>query len=197
MNACRFARYCLGAALFLFAFSSDRTFAQDVGKLPAGLAEVVRLVSSGVENDVILSYIQNSPVPKPTANDLIELHHAKVPSPVIVALLSKKETLFTQPTPAPVASSAPAPAPAPAPQQVISSPPPQAVYVARQPVYVQPYPAVVYAEPYYYPRGYDWAAFGIGLGLGYFGHYGGHYGHYGHYGGHYGHGGIHVSHGHH
>jgi len=59
MNACRFARYGLGAALFLLAFSSGRTFAQEVAKLPAGLAEVVRLVTSGVENDVILSYIQH------------------------------------------------------------------------------------------------------------------------------------------
>ena len=207
MNACRFTRSFSIVTLCFLVFVSARTFAQEAGasKLPAGLAEVVRLVGSGVENEVILSYIQNSSVPKPTASDLIELHRAKVPSSVIVALLSKKEKSFAEPAPAQVASApAPAPAPAQAPQQVISRPPAQTVYVER-PVYVQRYPAVVYAEPYYYPRRFDWAGFGIGLGLGHFfghfghhGHYGHHGGHHGHYGGHYGHhGGLRVHRGHH
>jgi hypothetical protein len=195
MKACRFTpAITLTVALCLLAFGSARVFAQDtaeVSKLPRGLAEVVKLVGSGVGDDVVISYIQNSPVPKPTANDLIELHRAKVPSTVIVALLSKpqKPIVEAPPAPAPVPEAKPAPAV----QQVISAPAPATVYVERQPVYVQRDPVVIYGGPGYYRNyGWDWAAFGIGLGLGHVFHHGYH-GHFGHHGfGH--HGGLHVRH---
>jgi hypothetical protein len=206
MKACRCSlNVAVAIALCLLAFGSARLLAQETAeasKLPRGLAEVVKLVGSGVGDDVVISYIQNSPVPKPTANDLIELHRAKVPSPVIVALLSKPQKPIAE---APVAAAPVAETkPAPAVQQVISAPAPQTVYV-RQPVYVQRDPVVVYGSPAYYGGGYyggpgyyrgsgwDWAGFGIGLGLGhFFGHYG-HHGHFAHHGfGH--HGGLHVRH---
>ena len=109
MKACRFTpTLALPVALCLLAFGSARLFAQDAAealKLPRGLTEVVRLVGSGVGDDVVISYIQNTPVPKPTASDLIELHRAKVPSAVIVALLSKPQK--------PIVEAAPAAAPVP------------------------------------------------------------------------------------
>lgn len=197
MKACRFSlSIALTVSLCLLVFGSAQLFGQDavgVSKLPRGLAEVVKLVGSGVGDDVVISYIQNSPVPKPTANDLIELHRAKVPSTVIVALLSKPQKPIAE-APA-VVAPVPETKPAPAVQQVISAPAPQTVYVERQPVYVQRDPVVIYSGPGYYGGygyryGWDWAGFGIGLGLG---HAFSHHGHWGHHGfGH--HGGLHVRH---
>ena len=195
MKACRFTpNIALTiAAVCLLTFGSAQLLAQETAKaskLPRGLAEVVRLVDSGVGDDVVISYIQNSPVPKPTANELIELHRAKVPSAVIVALLSKPQKPIAETPQALVA--APASQPPPAVQQVISAPAPATVYVERQPVYVQRDPVVIYQD-----RGFDWTGFGIGLGLRhFFGHHG-HHGHFRHHGfGH--HGSLHgVFRGHH
>ena len=192
MKACRFTpTLALPVALCLLAFGSARLFAQDAAealKLPRGLTEVVRLVGSGVGDDVVISYIQNTPVPKPTVSDLIELHRAKVPSAVIVALLSKPQKPIVEAAPA--AAPVPETKPAPAVQQVISAPAPSTV----QPVYVQRDPVVIYSSPgYYRGSGWDWAGFGIGLGLG---HIFSHHGHYGHHGyGHHGYG--HHGYGHH
>ena len=57
-------------------------------KLSSGLEEIVRMVQSGADTNVVLSFIENSPVAySPGADDVIALHKLGVPSSVIVALL--------------------------------------------------------------------------------------------------------------
>ncbi|HMJ66253.1 MAG TPA: hypothetical protein VK615_12985, partial [Candidatus Binatia bacterium] len=166
-------------------------------KVTPGLAQVVKLVQSGVADDVVLSYVENSELPKPTADDVIQLHGAGVSDRVLLALLSKKPvaTIPTNNGSEP-AKSIESPAPVP---------PQTTVYVQRSPaVYVQPAPAVTYAPSYYsYPYSYNYGSYGypyygyyrwpsVSLSFG-FGHGFGHHSYDHHFGGHGGHhGGLHF-----
>lgn len=192
-----FLSVVLGVAVSVVAFvSSGNAAVHDDGqKISHGLAEVVKMVESGVAEEVVLAYIKNSPVPKPNADELISLHEAGVPKSVMMALVSKNG-----------ASSATAVASAPAEsgrvlaKPVYEQPPaaaPSVVYVQPAPVYVQRDPVVVYSAPSYLPSYYDypyyrsyysWPAVSLGFSFGHhlFGHHGGHHGlwHHGHHGGH-------------
>jgi hypothetical protein len=173
-----------------------------------GLMPVVKLVQAGVAEDVVFSYVQNSALPKPNADDIIQLHTAGVSDRVVLALLSKKAT-----------SGAPAAAnnlngngsePAKRVEAQTSAAPPQTtVYVQHPPaVYVQPAPAVSYAPSYYtypyyssyysypyysypyYRYGYTWPSVSLAFGFGHrFSPFVGH-----HFGGHHfaGHHGLHF-----
>jgi len=166
-------------------------------KVTPGVAQVLKLVQSGVADDVVVSYVENSTLPKPTADDVIQLHGAGVSDRVLLALLSKKPAATVP------ANNASEPAkgvesPAPAPPQTT-------VYVQRSPeVYVQPAPAVTYAPTYYsYPYSYNYGSYGypyygyyrwpsVSLAFG-FGHGFGHHFPSQHFGGHGGHhGGLHF-----
>ncbi len=177
-------------------------------KLSPGLMQVVKLVQSGVAEEVVLSYIENSPVPRPHADDVIQLHGVGVPDRVLMALLSKKVT-FSEPAAAGNMKNNGA-EPARRFEAPASTPPPQtAVYVQRPPaVYIQPAPTVAYAPsyysypyysypyysypyysyPYYHRYGYTWPAVSLAFG---FGHFFGHHSFGHHFGGH--HGGLHFA----
>jgi hypothetical protein len=61
---------------------------EDISGLSHGLQEIVRMVQSGTDTNVVLSFIENSPIAySPSADDIIRLHNLGVPSPVIIALL--------------------------------------------------------------------------------------------------------------
>jgi len=60
----------------------------EIAKLSSGLQDIVRLVRSGASNEVVLSFIENSPIAYfPGAEDVIRLHELGVPAPVIIAIL--------------------------------------------------------------------------------------------------------------
>jgi hypothetical protein len=119
--------------------------------LSSGAAEVVRLAGSGVGDDVVIAYIQNSQVPfNLSADDVLYLKDIGLSAEVTSAMLTHDGTLRGQPpqyapaapgAPAPVAPTTPAPTvppggapltydwqPAPAPA---SAPPP--AYVSTAP----------------------------------------------------------------
>ena len=175
----------------------------DTSRLTPELVSLGKLVQSGVDEKVVLTYINNSaPKKNPTAEELVYLHELGLSSEGMVALLNSvpRVSLAQVPPPsAPVqavpaqdvnqnavaATQAPAVAAPVAGNTVISSPP-TVVYTQPAPttVYVQRPPVVTYVEPY--PR----FSFGLSFGhFGYFGHHGGYYrGHHsgwghGHHGG--------------
>ena len=197
-----------GAAISLEA---QQTPGEAPSNVSPDLVKIVKLVESGVSEEVVLAYVRNSPVPKPNADEIVYLHRAGVSTPVLTALLSKNGTSHAAPASEPV-NSAPA-----KPVYVQSQSAPASVAYVEQPSsYVASQPAVVYAPSYpppyytytypyysYYPSYYPWPAISLGFGFGYYhgyGHHGGHYyyghGYHGGHGGHYsGHGGLHyVSH---
>jgi hypothetical protein len=56
----------------------------------AGIAEIAKMIESGVEVSVIQSYVENSTVPyNPSASDVLYLHEHGVPSPIITAILHR------------------------------------------------------------------------------------------------------------
>lgn len=189
-------------------------------KVAPGLEKVVKLVESGVGEEVVLAYVRNSPVPKPNADEIIHLHQSGVPSVVITALLSKNGTANASAASEPVTSGRILTKPV---YEQPASAPASVVYVERAPSYVQPQPTVVYvpsSTPQYYPYsyypgyhsspgislGFDFGHHGFGLGHHLFGHHlGGHlfsghhgshaFGHGGHHGGGHHGGGHHSGHG--
>jgi hypothetical protein len=112
-------------------------------------AEVIKLASSGVGDDVVLAFVQNSQAPFDlTADNVLYLRDLGVSQPVITAMLNHDSAFRAQapqetqppyaPTPAQVAPApamAPTPAPeapppqaAPAPASYVGSPPPDVSY---------------------------------------------------------------------
>jgi hypothetical protein len=104
-------------------------------------AEVVRLASSGVGQDVVLAYVQNSKSQfNLSADDVLYLRDVGVTQPVITAMLNHDSALRAQEPQSPPAQYAPAatePAPAPAPAA------PTTQVVAATPTYVSSPPADV------------------------------------------------------
>jgi hypothetical protein len=162
--------------------------------------EVLKLVRAGVNEEVVMAYIQHSRSGfNLTADEIVQLHNEGVTDKMINAMLANKRVPQTmiavqqQPQPAGV------PEQAPVQQQVIQpttpppsiAAPPPTTYVQTQPVYV-PSTTYVYSDPYYYYDPY-WSLWypsvsvGFGWGWGGWGgryyrpYYGGHY--YSHYGG--------------
>lgn len=176
--------------------------AEDAAKISPGIAQVVKLHESGVGADVLLTYVKETPITKPNAEEVLYLTEKGIPKEVIVALLTKR--VWTDNPPA-QSQAAPAPAPAQQPAQAQTQQQLPPAVATAQPatqsvVYVQQ-PPVTYAAPYYYPYyGYPYSYYypyypsvSVGIGLGYWGGwYGG--GHHWHGGGHGHGGGIHVHH---
>jgi hypothetical protein len=108
--------------------------------LSPGAAEVVRLATSGVGDEVVLAYIKNSQAAfNLSAEDVLYLKDIGLSSEVTSAMLNHDSALRGQaqqyapaaaPAPAPAPAAAPAPAPAPAPT-VAAAPTP--VYVTAPP----------------------------------------------------------------
>jgi len=179
----------------------------NTSRLSWDLVGLAKLVQSGVDNKVVLGYIQNTPPKKnPTADELVYLHELGLSSEAMVALLNAVPATAPvapepQPAPAtsnvtvqntPAATQAAAPAPTVTGNTVISTPAPAptVVYTQPAPVYVQQ-PVVTYVEPVR-PRVTFGFSFGHFFGHGHHGHWGGHHGHWGgHHRGHWGHHGRH------
>jgi hypothetical protein len=131
--------------------------------LSVGLDEIVKLVKAGVDESVILVFIQRSTVPyNPDADEIIRLRELGVSSTLITALLRHGEALRqataqvqkqTSPAPQPATVQPPAPTPV-APTTVVQA----------APSYPVSYPNVVYTYPtyyggyggYYYPAAYPY-----------------------------------------
>src|SRR5688500_15625822 len=93
---------CFAAgALVSIASAAERPSAALPHVAPA-IAQLAKLNDSGVSEEVLLAYVQNSPVPKPNAEELIYLHERGVSTPVITSLLKRNDT------PAAAANSTPA-----------------------------------------------------------------------------------------
>jgi hypothetical protein len=150
--------------------------------LSPGAAEVVRLASSGVGDDVVLAYIQNSQAPfNLTADDVLYLKDQGLSPQVTSAMLNHDSTLRNQPqqyAPAAVAPAAPpptapvAPAPPAALPPVTAAPPaaaPAPAYVTSPPADVtyfyndlSPYGSWVYLDGY----GWSWQPRAVVLSAG-------------------------------
>ncbi|MFB3779598.1 MAG: DUF6600 domain-containing protein, partial [Bryobacteraceae bacterium] len=109
------------------------------------LQEVVKLAQSGVGDDVILAFIQNSPTAfNPTPDEIVYLTDLGISDVVITALVNHRNPqpeMAAQPAPtAPPAPSAEAP-----PQEVAV--PAQATYNPEPPIVYTPQPVVQYVAP--------------------------------------------------
>lgn len=146
-------------------------------RLSAGLDDVVKLHKAGVDETVILAFIENSSVAyHPSAQEIIKLRELGISSPIITTLLRRgdevrqraaqvrKESLVQSPQPAAPAATASTQPTAPA----VSAIQPASVYYAPS-AYPVSSPTVVYATypaPYavgsyayggcYYPRHYTY-----------------------------------------
>ena len=178
--------------------------------LSPGLDEIVKLKKAGVEDAVILSFIQSSPIAyRPGAQEILELRDSGVSTPIITAMLqhggelrqrAAETAAQTQPAPPAPAATTPAAVPEPTPVQ---APP---AYYATPTVYPVSSPTVIYTgypsygygyggcyPGYYsgYPRLGLYGGFYPSLSLGFRfggGHFGGYYGaRFGGYGGHFHH----------
>jgi len=102
----------------------------------AGVDDVVKLQQSGVGDDVLAAFVQDSAVAYDlSAEDIQQLEDAKVPSTVIVAMLDHGKQLRAAPSALPVvAASPPVAGPAaPSPSVVEPGPSPSAVVYAPAP----------------------------------------------------------------
>jgi hypothetical protein len=190
-------------------------------RLSAGLDEILRLNKAGVEEGVVLAFIQTSPIAYyPTAQEIVILRERGITAPVLTALLQhgaevRQHNATANANAAAAAPAATAPPPVPEPTPVN----PPAVYAASSPTVIYTgYPSYDYGYGGYYGYYPGYASYygrggygyyggyfpGISVGIGFGGHYGGHYGGYygSHYGGHFGghvstihaSGGFHASH---
>jgi len=165
--------------------------AVDASRLSGDLLSLAKLVQSGVDDKVIVTFIQNTPPKRnPSAEELVYLHELGLSSEAMVTLMNavpKVSLAEPEPTaPATTVASAPQTPAQNAPvagNTVISSPAPTVVYTqpAASTVYVQPPPVVTYVEPV---RPRVTFSFGFGHFFGHHHHHGGHYRHHGHWRGH-------------
>ncbi len=115
--------------------------------LSPGTAEVVRLAGSGVGEDVVLAYIQNSQAPfNLSADDVLYLKDIGVSSTVTSAMLNHDSTLRGQAQQYAPAAPAPARAPATYDWQTSGAPTAPAPTVAPTPVAAPP-PTYVTSPP--------------------------------------------------
>lgn len=175
-------------ATTVLSLSLPHAFAADEAKTPAKAAtvdstrlsrellEVAKLTQSGVDEAVLLAFIEKNALQRsPTADELVYLRELGLSSKPMVALMNTVKT----PTVTITAQAAPAPAQSVPVQTTVTAPP----------VVVAPAnPPVVYVERPYVDYSYPAWSFGLHLGHHIFGHHGGHhsFGHHGggHHGGH-------------
>ena len=168
--------------------------AADASKISPGIAQVVKLHESGVGPEVLLSYVKETAIPKPNAEEVLYMTEKGIPKDVIVTLLSKKvwsDTPAPQSQPQPAAAETRTALP---PAVSSAQPATQSVVYVQQPAPTVTYVGAPYYYPYYpyYPY-YSYPAVSVGIGFGYgwgWGH-GWHGSGWGHHGGG---GGIHVHH---
>lgn len=134
-------------------------------RLSAGLDDIVKLTKAGVDESVILAFVQSSAIAyRPSAQEIVRLRENGVTSPVIAALLRRGEDLREKAAARrDAANSPPNPTVAPAPPPVTPSPPTSNPPSAT--VIVAPTPQVVYSSvvyPAYYRPAYYSAAYGYG-----------------------------------
>ncbi len=149
-------------------------------RLSAGLDEILKLNKSGVEESVILAFIESSPIAYyATADEIVTLRERGLSAPVLAALLrhgtevrqreAAARAVEINSAPAPEATSTVNPPPVPEPVRVDSE---ATVYSAHSPA------AIYSGYPGYYPyyprySGWWYPSFSLGIG---FGGYGGHHG---------------------
>src|SRR5439155_6845430 len=99
------------------------------------VAEVIRLAESGVAEDVVMAYVQNSPAGfNLSADQILYVRDLGLSSRVITAMLNRDAALRSQPPPS---QPAPEPEPAPAPTVPVEAPlTPPATEVSAPPVQV-------------------------------------------------------------
>src|SRR5687768_16342963 len=116
----------------------------NTSRLSWDLVGLAKLVQSGVDNKVVLGYIQNTPPKKnPTADELVYLHELGLSSEAMVALLN------AVPAAAPVAPEPQAAAPTVQSTPTVTQAPAQSAPVSGNTVISTPAPAptVVYTQP--------------------------------------------------
>ncbi len=127
---------------------SGRQSTRPAGAYSAGIADIIKMLDAKVDAQVIMAYIQNSPIPyDPDAAELIALKEHSAPTELLVALLHHGDELRLQLAQAQSAANPPPAAPA-------YDYAPEAAY----PPYSSDYPDASYA-PYpttYYSYGYAW-----------------------------------------
>lgn len=124
--------------------------------LPRSLQDIVRLVRSGIDDSVVVAFVQTAPsMPRPSADDLLNLREAGVSPAVLTALLKR-------PAPARPARPTTIPGVAPAPERgtppAAAAPPTVIVQQAPAPsvTYLPSYSYTWYASPYWtYRSWYD------------------------------------------
>ena len=184
-----------GAAVSAAEKPGPATAAQDSrpARLSAGLDEILRLHQAGVEESVVLAFIQNSPIAYyPTAQEVVTLRDRGITAPVLTALLQHGAEVRLRNAAAiassPTAPAATTPPPVPEPVRVASAAP--VVYETRSPAVIySSYPSYSYSfgggySPYYYSSCYSRGSYGyfggffpgISVGLGFGGRFGGHSG---------------------
>lgn len=149
----------------------------DSSRLSPELIEVAKLAQSGVDEVVLLAYVEKNPLQRsPTADELVYLKNLGLSGNAMVALMNKAKK--------PAASISA--------QTVISAsaaPQTQTTVVSPPVVYAPANPPVVYVQRPYVDYSYPAWSFGLDLGHHIFSHHGlGHhsFGHHGggHHGGH-------------
>ena len=208
-NAVRSAAILVLLGCFGFAAESESTLT--LPRVSPGIAQLAKLRDTGLTEEVMVAYVQNSSVPKPNAEELIYLHERGIPPVVMTALLKRVDAppptvnVFRAPTEGAEEQLAAAPPEQQAPSQPIivsservatqsptvihigsggSTPRYNQSYFARY--FGAPYPGSFYSSPAYlspiYTVGHSaFRPFGH--------HWGGHHGR--------GHGHGHRDHGHH
>jgi hypothetical protein len=106
----------LGAVLLLVSFgvmAQSETPPASSAQAPAALtnADVIALVQAGLDEGIIISKIQHSPVAFNTATaGLVELKNASVPASVVKAMIERSDASFSTPAPTSETRNTPAPA---------------------------------------------------------------------------------------
>ena len=154
----------------------------DSSRLGPGLFEVAKLAQSGVDETVLLAFVEKNPLQlSPTADELVYLQSVGLSSKALVALMNSVQ----KPTGTATVQTAPA----------VQNPPVQATVVSPPVVYAPTTPKVVYVNrPYVDYVPYSTFSFGWDLGHHVFGHHGGGHHSFGHHGGGHHGGGHHGGH---
>ncbi len=161
--------------------------------LPSGVSEVMKMYKGGIPADIMISYINTSPlVFYLSADNIISLQQQGLPLPVINAMINRYGQSQRQNSMMAGAGQTQQPQyAAPQVQVPAQAPPPQYYsYDSSQAAVVAPQPVYPAYDPYYYdPVYYDYYpgywGWPVGIGFGYYGGFGRGYG----YGG-FGHGGF-------
>ena len=131
---------------------SGRQSTRPAGTYSAGVAEIIKMLDAKVDGQVILAYIQNSPIPyNPDGTDLIALKEHGASTELLVALLHHGDELRLHMAQAQSAINPPPAAPAYDYPPAAANPPypydyPDSSYA--------PYPAASYSYGYGWPLAY-------------------------------------------